>query len=187
MANGEDNMPRGRPPISTDLHLIRGTFRTDRHGCRPDAPRPTGEDQLTDDQRALLHAVPRELGAVERQIYVDHARLGWWLRPIDRAALVTFAVASATYSTAGRALDACMKSPDFANPKSEAAQAGKAYCRIADQAAKQVLAFSDLLGFSPRARERLGIRPGDRPQPLAKDDPWALLRLVRRQPAEDPT
>ena len=180
-------MPRGRPPISTDLHLVRGTYRADRHGRRPDAPRPPAEDQLTDDQRALLHAMPPELGAAERQIYVDHARLGWWLRPIDRAALVAFSVASVTYSMAGRALDACMKSADFANPKSETAQAGKAYCRIADQAAKQVLAFSDLLGFSPLARERLGIRPEDKPRPPARDDPWELLRLVPRQPAEDPS
>src|SRR3954447_303795 len=143
MANGEGDMPRGRPPISTDLHLVRGTFRADRHGRRPDAPRPLAEDQLTDDQRALLQAMPRELGMAERQIYLEHARVGWWLRPIDRAALVAFAVASVTYSTAGRALDECMKSPGFANPESEAAQAGKAYCRIADQAAKQLLSFSD--------------------------------------------
>src|SRR5215469_10674690 len=32
-------MRRGRPPKSTRLHLLHGTFRRDRHGQRADAPR----------------------------------------------------------------------------------------------------------------------------------------------------
>jgi len=80
------DMPRGRPPISTELHLARGTFRADRHGRRPDAPKPPPDDQLTDDQRALLRLVPHELGAAERQIYVEHASLGWWLLDRSRGA-----------------------------------------------------------------------------------------------------
>jgi hypothetical protein len=40
---------RGRRPIPTALHLMRGTFRWDRHGTRIDAPPRRGRDASVDD------------------------------------------------------------------------------------------------------------------------------------------
>jgi len=36
-------MTGGRKPSPTNLLLIRGTYRADRHGSRSDAPQPSGE------------------------------------------------------------------------------------------------------------------------------------------------
>jgi hypothetical protein len=174
-------MKTGRPPKPTRLHIITGTYRPDRHGRRPDAPKPPADNTLTDGQRALLAAIPKDLSPAERQIYIDQTESAWWLRAIDHTALVAFAGACVRHRTASEELGKCLRDPAFANPTSATAQAGKAYARIADQAARQVLSWADVLGFSPQSRARLGIDADARPK--GDDDPWAKLRL---HPRDDP-
>lgn len=69
---------RGRPPKPMHLHLIQNTFRADRHGRRPDAPKKR-DGRLTDSQRELLALMPKDLLPEERRIFVDQAMAAWWL------------------------------------------------------------------------------------------------------------
>jgi hypothetical protein len=179
-------MPRGRPPKPTRLHLIAGTFRRDRHGRRPDAPRAPAEGELTPGQAELLAAMPKELPAAERAVYLDQVRAAWWLRPIDHTLLIACACACVRHTVAGRELNRLMQHPNFVNPASAEAKAGMAYLKIADHAANAVFEVADRLGFSPASRYRLGIDADARPRQPAKDDPWAPLRLREVPKAPDP-
>ena len=71
-----------------------------------------------------------------------------------------------------------MTNPRFINSKSEASQAGKLYLRIVTRQAALIAQWSDLLGFNPRARARIGIAIAEPPPEDNPNDPWKALRLV---------
>jgi hypothetical protein len=58
------------------LHLIQNTYRADRHGRRPDAPKKPDRG-LADSQRELLALMPKDLSPEERRIFVDHVMAAW--------------------------------------------------------------------------------------------------------------
>jgi phage terminase small subunit len=175
-------MPRGRPRTPTHLLLVRGTFRRDRHGKRPDAPRPPDAGALTEGQRELLSSIPRHLSPEARAIFAEQAQLAWWLTAADGLALAAFARASEQHTAASRELDRLMRAPNFSNPSSPEWKGGRVWLAIADKAADRLMLIADKLGFSPISRQRLGIDADARPRPKRDDDPWAKLRLVHKPP-----
>jgi phage terminase small subunit len=154
------------------LHLIQNTYRADRHGRRPDAPKKPNRG-LTDSQRELLTLMPKDLSPAERRVFVDQAMAAWWLGPMDRTALIAFASACVRHSAAHKHLTECLANTAFANPKSDVYKAGKLYSDIADKAAHEVLEWSSRLGFTPLSRSRLGIpdKPPEPPDPI-----WSQFR-----------
>ena len=169
---------RGRPPKPMHLHLIQNTYRADRHGRRPDAPKKP-DRALTTNQRELLAVLPKDLSSEERRIFIEQVMAAWWLEPMDRTALIAFASACVRHSMAHKQLSKCLINPAFANPTSDVYKAGKLYCDIADKAAHEVIEWSSRLGFTPLSRSRLGIpdKPPEPPDPI-----WAQFR---RPPSPD--
>ena len=82
------------------------------------------------------------------------------------------------HSVASRQLDKCVEDPTFLNPRSEASQACKIYLRIVARQAALTMQWSDLLGFNPRARARIGIVVAELPPEDNPNDPWKALRLL---------
>jgi phage terminase small subunit len=165
-------MKRGRPPKSTRLHLINGTYRRDRHGKRPDAPKLGAG--LSEDQRILLAEQPPHLSAEAAGIYRESVINAHWLLAIDRGLLTVYVTAAEICRVASRGLDEQMRDPTFADPKSTAYQVGKAYNTILARHGATLSRLANELGFTPTSRQRLGIE-AEQPKP-APDSPWAFLR-----------
>ena len=64
----------GRPRKPTSIHLVKGTYRPDRHGPRP-AARPVPEGQLG--------TRPRYLKGRAAKLWDQVAAFAWWLSEVD--------------------------------------------------------------------------------------------------------
>ncbi|MGA8756816.1 MAG: hypothetical protein WB611_10860 [Stellaceae bacterium] len=141
---------------------------------------------MTDAQKNLLTVLPADLVTEAKDCYEQCVRAAPWLQPIDRNGIIVYAHAVATESMAGRELDRCIKDPQFVDPKSEASEAAKLYLRIVTRQAALIAQWSDLLGFNPRARARIGIAVVELPPEDNPNDPWEVLRLLPGGKADQP-
>ncbi len=177
--------------ISDEAKRQRGTYRktADKRSWAGRAQRAPGLDrspQLSHEQQALLAAIPQDLHGEAKDCYERSIKAAPWLQMIDRGALTCYSQASAMHSVASRQLDKCIGDPSFLNPRSEASQAGKIYLRIVARQAALTMQWSDLLGFNPRARARIGIVVAELPPEDNPDDPWKALRLLPGGKADQP-
>jgi phage terminase small subunit len=149
---------RGRPPIPTELHRVRGTYREHRHG-RGRAGEPVAEGDLSNP--------PRELTSEQKKAWryaIAHAPAGL-LHLIDRDLLLLWVVTRAHHAKAQRLL--------------EEAETGEAWvasrCHgILNETTKLLLQLVGQLGFSPAARPRLRV---EEKTEIDVDNPWNILRI----------
>jgi P27 family predicted phage terminase small subunit len=161
---------RGRRPIPTALHRLRGTFEPSRHG-RGRAGEPIAEGDLS--------APPRDFTPAQKEVWryaTRHAPKGL-LKRIDRDVLAIWCESRDRWNTA-RAMQARL---DVDNQfklliRGQFGLEASPYNRILETTAKTMLRCATELGFSPAARPRLQITPS--PWSPDPDDPWAELRLV---------
>lgn len=177
--------------IPDEAKRQRGTYRktADKRswaGRAQRAPRLDRSAQLSQEQQGLLVAIPEDLQGEAKDCYERSIKAAPWLRMIDRGALTCYSHASATHSVASRQLDKCLEDPTFLNPRSEASQAGKIYLRIVARQAALIMQWSDLLGFNPRARARIGIAVAELPPEDNPNDPWKALQLLPGGKADQP-
>jgi hypothetical protein len=177
--------------IPDEAKRQRGTYRktADKRswaGRVQRAPRSDRSPQLSQEQQALLVAIPEDLQGEAKDCYERSIKAAPWLRMIDRGALTCYSHASAMHSVASRQLDKCLEDPTFLYPKSEASQAGKIYLRIVARQAALIMQWSDLLGFNPRARARIGIAVAELPPEDNPNDPWKALQLLPGGKADQP-
>ena len=169
---------RGRKPIPTDLHKLRGTLNTTRHGKgrsgEPEAagdlpPEPPG--WMSEGQQAgWRHAV-------------EHAPRGI-LKAIDRGMLAVWVEAEERHRTAATMqaqLDRGTKLPLLTKTKDGTATASP-YLGIMNRTAAIMIKAASELGFSPAARPRLAASATqDLPD---EHSPWARLKVIHGGKAE---
>jgi phage terminase small subunit len=168
-------MRRGRPPIPTKIHLIRGTYRKDRHARRGDAPRVFKTDAaISERQQLLLQMMPAEFDTLQREAYESAVRCGPWLQPIDFGLLKCYSTCFGIFAAASVELGKRLADPEFANPKSEVHKAGKAYASIVDRHTSLLFKLADELLLTPQSRARYGVELQE-PEP---ESPWAKFRPI---------
>jgi hypothetical protein len=149
---------RGRPPIPTELHRARGTFREHRHG-RGRAGEPVAEGDL--------HNAPRELTPEQKKIWcyaIAHAPAGV-LHLIDRDLLLLWVTTRERHAKAQRLLEA--------TETAEAWVASRCH-GILNETTRLLVQLIAQLGFSPAARPRLRV---EQKAEIDADSPWNILRL----------
>jgi P27 family predicted phage terminase small subunit len=163
---------RGRKPVPTDLHKLRGTLNTTRHGKgRAGEPEAVGE---------LLPVPPDWMSEGQKagwRYAVEHAPKGI-LKPADRGMLAIWVEAEERHRTAAvmqAQLDQGTKLPLLTKTKDGTAVASP-YLGIMNRAAALMLKAGSELGFSPAARPRLASQAT---QPVADaQSPWAQLKVI---------
>jgi P27 family predicted phage terminase small subunit len=162
---------RGRRPIPTALHRLRGTFEPSRHG-RGRQFEPIAEGDL--------YRAPDGLTASQRAVWryaIAHAPKGL-LRMIDRDMLLIWVEAADRHATA-MAMQAQLDRDATLRllVRGPLGLAPSPYNNILDKTAKTMLRCASELGFSPAARPRIHA---DLPEPVVDEsDPWTgVLRLV---------
>ena len=166
---------RGRKPLPTGLHKVRGTYNATRHGKgRASEPvaegdlGPAAPDWMTPDQKAgWRHAL-------------EHAPAGV-LRKIDAGILAVWVIAESQHRAAVVAqarMDSASALPFLVKNKDGLAAASP-YVGIINQSALRMLKAASELGFSPASRPRLG-GPGDRPgqPPASEASPWDQFTVI---------
>jgi P27 family predicted phage terminase small subunit len=170
---------RGRKPIPTDLHKLRGTLNTTRHGKgrsgEPEAagdlpPEPPGwmsEGQQAGWRHAVEHAPKGILKAIDRGM------LAVWIEAEDR---------HRTAAAMQARLDLGAKLPLLTKTKDGTAIASP-YLGIMNRAAAIMIKAASELGFSPAARPRLAASAaqGD---PADEHSPWSRLKVIHGGKAE---
>jgi P27 family predicted phage terminase small subunit len=161
---------RGRKPIPTELHAIRGTHRATRHG-RDRAGEPIANGSL--------EAPPAWLTERQQEGWryaIAHAPRGL-LKPIDRAVLAIWVEAEDRHRTAAMKqaeLDRGAQLPLLLKTK-EGAIVVSPYVRVMTTAATVMLKAGSELGFSPAARPRLAAGTQDDAEELS---PWTRLKVI---------
>ena len=165
---------RGRKPIPTELHKLRGTLHATRHTkARQGEPVAQGElsaeppPWMTDSQQAGWRYA------------VEHAPRGL-LKQIDRTVLAIWVEAEDRHRTAAMMqaqVDKSSKWPLLTKDKNGLAVAGP-YLGIMTRAAAVLLKAGSELGFSPAARPRLAAGAGEPPAPDV-NDPWERLSVIQ--------
>ena len=169
---------RGRKPIPTDLHKLRGTLNTTRHGKdRSGEPEAVGDlspgppEWMSEGQQAgWRHAV-------------EHAPRGI-LKAIDRGMLAVWVEAEERHRTAATMqarLDQGAKLPLLTKTKDGTAIASP-YLGIMNRAAAIMIKAASELGFSPAARPRLAASAAQ--DPADEHSPWARLKVIHGGKAE---
>ncbi len=163
---------RGRKPIPTDLHKLRGTLNPTRHGKGR-----TGEPQALG---ALLPEPPGWMSEDQQAGWrhaVEHAPRGI-LKAIDRGMLAVWVEAEERHRTAAMMqaqLDQGTKMPLLTKSKDGAAIASP-YLGIMNRAAALMIKAASELGFSPAARPRLAAQAAQ--EPCDEHSPWARLKVI---------
>jgi P27 family predicted phage terminase small subunit len=161
---------RGRKPVPTELHGIRGTKRTTRHvRDRAGEPIATGSldappEWLTERQKEGWHYA------------IEHAPQGL-LKPIDRAVLAIWVEAEDRHRTAAikqAELDRGAQLPLLLKTK-EGTIVVSPYIRVMTVAAALMLKAGSEMGFSPAARPRLAAGAQD---PADDHSPWTQLKVI---------
>ena len=158
---------RGRKPIPTDLHKLRGTLNTTRHGKGR-----SGEPEAVGD----LPPEPPEWMSEGQQAAVEHAPRGI-LRQIDRGILAVWVEAEDRHRTAvtmQARLDQGAKLPLLTKTKDGTAIASP-YLGIMNRAAALMIKAASELGFSPAARPRLAAGAQE---PAEEQSPWSQLKVI---------
>lgn len=162
---------RGRKPVPTELHKLRGTFNATRHRARR-AGEPTAAGSLSAEapewmspgqKAAWRYALERAPAGILRAI--DYGVFAVWVVAEDEFRAATVAQAQ---------LDADKEMPLIVKDKNGEPIASP-YLGIRHRAALRMCKAASELGFSPAARPRLRIAPdaGD-----AGDSPWAKFAVV---------
>jgi P27 family predicted phage terminase small subunit len=161
---------RGRKPVPTALHAMRGTTRTTRH-VRDRAGEPVATGSLEEPPEWLT----------ERQkegwrYAIAHAPKGL-LKPIDRAVLAIWVEAEDRHRTAATKqaeLDRGAQLPLLLKTK-DGTIVVSPYIRVMTTAAAVMLKAGSELGFSPAARPRLATGAQD---PADDHSPWTQLKVI---------
>ena len=161
---------RGRKPVPTELHRLRGTYHATRHGKgRAGEPRAEGDlpieppPELTESQRRIwreaMEAAPK---SVLKQ--ADHHTFLAWVVACDQHEIArgeqARLEAAGTEPLVVRRNGALVPSP---------------YLDIMHRSHMRMMRAAEQLGFSPPARPRLA--PGQ-PQDNSVDDGWSELRSI---------
>ncbi|GAC1477372.1 MAG: phage terminase small subunit P27 family [Bradyrhizobium sp.] len=162
---------RGRKPVPTNLHKLRGTFHVTRHGKgREGEPEAVGDlmseppDWMTDSQQSgWRYAIDNAPRGVLRRI--DRGILALWVQAEDRDRTASMMQAS---------LDAKTNLPLLLKNKAGNATVSP-YVWIAMKNAVVMIKAASELGFSPASRPRLFGRTD-----IDEDDesPWAALQVI---------
>lgn len=163
-------MRRGRKPIPTSLHKLRGTYNATRHGRgRKDEPVAHGE----------LGAAPAWLSASQKagwQYALAHAPAGV-LKAIDGSLLAVWVVTEDTFRIAaiGQAqIDRGNTLPLLTRDRNGLPVASP-YLGIMHKAANLLLKAAAELGFTPAARPRLGAKSEPTP---GVSSPWDRFEVI---------
>ena len=160
---------RGRKPIPTALHSLRGTTNVTRHRARAAEPKPEG----------TLHAPPDWLSPEQSASWayvIAHAPAGV-LRMIDRGMLAVWVEAEDRHRRAtmqqsrldvGNAMPLLTRSKDGAAVPSP-------YLGIITKAASTMIKAASELGFSPASRPRLVEQTGKLAE---KTSAWSGLKVI---------
>lgn len=160
---------RGRKPVPTALHKLRGTFDSSRHGKRR-----SGEPVATGD----IGAAPGWMDEGQRdawQFAVKNAPAGILSR-IDASVLTAWVIACEEHRRATVALrnwDACGGQEMLIAKKD--GYAPSPYLTIVNKAALRMMKAASELGFTPASRPRLGVA---KDQEAAPESPWAKFTVV---------
>ncbi len=161
---------RGRKPIPTELHRLRGTQRATRHS-RDRAGEPVAQGNLEEP--------PEWLSERQKEGWryaLAHAPQGL-LKQIDRGTLAIWVEAEDRHRTAvvkQAELDRGAPLPLLLKTK-EGTVVVSPYVRVITNAAAVMLKAGSELGFSPAARPRLAIGA----QASADNDSvWTRLKLI---------
>jgi P27 family predicted phage terminase small subunit len=162
---------RGRKPVPTELHKLRGTHNATRHGKgRSGEPEAPGE---------LLPEPPEWMTPVQQAGWcyaLQHAPRGI-LKQIDRGLLAIWVEAEARHRTAATMqaqLDQATSMPLLTRTKDGTAVQSP-YVGIMNRAAALMIKAASELGFSPAARPRLAAGGSDLGE--AKS-PWTQLKVI---------
>jgi hypothetical protein len=170
-------MPARR--VSNGTKRLRGTLKKTQALPELTYSRPEpGTDGLTPGQAALLRLRPKGLPWHQARHYREMALGAPWLTALDREVLLAYVASWAGYREASDELTKALHDPDFADPKSAAAENSKTALRATMRHANLMVATARQLGFSPAARRALGIELAERPVEQKADNPWAILKLV---------
>lgn len=142
----------GRPPIPTEVHIQRGTYRKDRHG----------ELVVTTPGHGIVQfGAPAHLTEFQQEVWLELARLlESIVRESDIPMVEMAAVAYATYREAQKLIDQdglIIVEYDDGNERMKEHPA----VRIAQRYQKMFMDTSARLGLSPADRARLGINLGN--------------------------
>jgi P27 family predicted phage terminase small subunit len=163
-------MRTGRPPIPTELHKLRGTYRPARH-----------------DKRAVATATPGELSAAA-PAWMSETQAATWkfaienaprdlLKPIDGELLAAWCVACDQHRTAAAMLNAADRGSPWPLLTADKEKLTlSCYVKITNEAALRMARMAQELGFAPGSRARSAP-----PAKAAKDDPsqfWERFRPV---------
>jgi hypothetical protein len=139
---------------------------------------PPGE--LNDAQRALLKLRPKRLTQSQKLEYRRKVIDAPWLTAGDRELLVQWVQARTRYELTSKAFTGLLVDPLFAQPGSAVARAASEISRLCHRETAVLINLAQRLGFSPNARNSLGLKA--KPAPADANDPWEKLRLVRQTP-----
>ncbi len=153
---------RGRKPLATSLHVLRGTYHATKHG-RDRAGEPVAEGEIPD--------APDWMSDSQRQIWadaVDNAPLGV-LKACDAGILTVWVIAADQHQVASlqqAKLDAGASLPLMSVDRN-GTPLPSPYLGIINKAALVMLKAGSELGFSPSTRPRMVGSPGK-----AEPSPW---------------
>ena len=163
---------RGRKPVPTALHKLRGTHNTTRHG-RDRGGEPEAVGDLPPEPPGWMS----EGQQVGLRYAVEHAPRGI-LRQIDRGILAVWVEAEERHRTAAvmqAQLDQGTKLPLLTKTK-EGTAVPSPYLSIMNRAAAIMIKAASELGFSPAARPRLAASAAQ--EPADEHSPWARLKVI---------
>ena len=161
---------RGRKRLPTQLHLLKNSYRADRHGGRDPRPPDDGAklepwDWLSERQKEIWRET------------VAHAPRGV-LHAIDAGLLTAFVTAAHMHEVAAcmqNKLDAATSLPLLVKD-AEGGVAVSPYVTIMQKMALAVVKLGSEMGFGPASRARI-FRPSA--DPPAEASPWDRFSLIR--------
>ncbi|MBL6082381.1 phage terminase small subunit P27 family [Belnapia sp. T18] len=162
---------RGRKPVPTELHKLRGTLNATRHGKGR-----AGEPEATGDLLPEPPAWMTEAQQAGWRYALEHAPRGL-LKQIDRGLLAIWVEAEARYRTAATMqaqLDQNTSLPLLTKTR-DGTPVQSPYIGIMNRAAALMIKAASELGFSPAARPRLAAGAQE---PAEEQSPWSQLKVI---------
>lgn len=148
---------RGRKPKPTELHLLEGTFRPDRHGARPVAPGPGLFPELDRE----IPKPPANLQGAALTIWTETVRELEKLGTLDSADRGILALYCEARAELGWAMNKVRREGRIV-PTAAGGQKPHPAMAIKNAASLRCARYAAELGLTPvaRARLRLGARFG---------------------------
>ena len=145
---------RGRKPVPTALHILRGTFNATRHGKhRAGEPVTAGAD--------LAPEPPPTLTPAQAELWkhaITHAPKGL-IKQVDLSVLIIWVVAADQHERARQAqagIDARGGDTPFLMTTKGGEVVSSPYLTIINQSGQRMMKAAAELGFIPASRPRLG-------------------------------